>query len=154
MHPYPHTYIVSASGRMTGSVLVCSPQLPGLETAPPPEFDGPGGVWSPETLLCAAVADCFILTFRGGARAARMEWLNLECSVEGALERVEGQSRFTRFTTIAKLSLPAGADPEKARRLLEKAERGCLISNSLRASRALQAQILLESPRDRNPSAD
>ena len=62
MHPYPHQYRASATGKPAGAVTVTSPQLPDIETAPPPEFDGPGGVWSPESLLCAAVADCFILT--------------------------------------------------------------------------------------------
>lgn len=89
MHPYPHTYIVSAAAQSTGLVTVASSQLPDLQSAPPPEFDGPGGVWSPETLLCAAAADCFILTFRGLSRAARLEWLRLHCRVEGVLERVE-----------------------------------------------------------------
>lgn len=93
MHAYPHVYRVSAVGAPAGSVVVSSPQLPNIETAPPPELDGPGGVWSPETLLCAAVADCLTLTFRGVSRAARMEWLELECRVEGVLERVDGISQ-------------------------------------------------------------
>lgn len=56
MHPYPHVYRVTARGNPAGSVAVWSSQLPDLETAPPPEFDGPGGVWSPEGVLCAAVS--------------------------------------------------------------------------------------------------
>ncbi len=117
-------------------------QLPTLETAAPPEFDGPGGVWSPETLLCASVADCFILTFRAVARAARFEWQRLECRVEGVLERVERVSQFTRYTTIARLTIPSGADVAKARVLLEQAEHGCLISNSLRGSRTLDSEVV------------
>jgi len=143
MHPYPHTYVASAAGKKVGTVVVASPQLPDIESAAPPEFDGPGGVWSPETLLCAAVADCFILTFRAVARAARFEWLNLECRVEGVLERVEGNSQFTRYTTFATLSVAAGTDETNARALLERAEHGCLIANSLRGARALEVQILV-----------
>jgi organic hydroperoxide reductase OsmC/OhrA len=77
MHPYPHRYRVTASAESAGRVTVGSPGLSSLETAPPPEFGGPDGLWSPETLLCAAVADCFILTFRAVARAARFEWQEL-----------------------------------------------------------------------------
>ena len=73
MHPFPHTYVASAAAKNVGLVTVASPQLPDLETAAPPEFDGPGGVWSPESLLCASLADCFILTFRSISRAARFE---------------------------------------------------------------------------------
>jgi organic hydroperoxide reductase OsmC/OhrA len=142
MHPYPHTYIASADSQATGLVAITSPQLPTLETASPPEFDGPGGVWSPETLLCASVADCFILTFRAVARAARFEWLRLECRVEGTLERVERLPQFTRYTTFAKLTVSAGTDGTKARELLERAEHSCLIANSLRGSRALETEVV------------
>jgi len=143
MHPYPHTYIVTATAENTGLVTVSATQLPNLETAPPPEFDGPGGVWSPESLLCASIADCFILTFRAVARAARFEWLHLECRTEGVLERVERVAQFTRYTTFAKLTVPPSADAAKARVLLEQAEHGCLISNSLRGSRALETEVVV-----------
>jgi organic hydroperoxide reductase OsmC/OhrA len=144
MHPYPHVYDVSASGQAGGPVKVTSVGLPDLETVPPPQFDGPGGAWSPETLLCAAVADCFILSFRAFARAARFDWSQLECRVEGTLERVERVAQFTAFRTSATLSVPPQADSAKARKLLEQAEQGCLISNSLRGARTLEAQVLVQ----------
>lgn len=142
MHPYPHRYIASAQARAVGSVVTSAPGLPPIETAPPPEFDGPTGFWSPETLLTAAVADCFILTFRAVARAARFEWITLACQAEGTLERLEGQSRFTRFATTARLTVPPDADMTRARGLLEQAEHGCLIANSLRAERALSTEVI------------
>jgi organic hydroperoxide reductase OsmC/OhrA len=142
LHPYPHVYRVSAAGTAAGTVKVSSPQLPDLATAPPPEFDGPGGFWSPENLLCAAIADCFILTFRGVSRAARFEWLNLDCRVEGTLERAEGESRFTRYMTFATLTVSEGSDVAKARGLLERAEHSCLVSNSLRGARTLELEVV------------
>jgi len=146
MHPYPHTYVAAASAEAAGLVAVASSQLPPLATAAPPEFDGPGGVWSPETLLCAALADCFILTFRALSRAAKLDWHHIECRVEGVLERIERTAQFTRFATIAVLTVPAGTEVEAARRTLERAEQGCLIANSLRGTRTLEAQVIVESP--------
>jgi len=146
MHPYPHTYVASATAESTGLVTLGSPGLPVFETAAPPQFDGPGGVWSPETLLCASIADCFILTFRAVARATRLEWRHLECRVEGVLARVGQEPRFTHYTTFAKLTVPAAAHAAKARELLEQAERGCLIANSLRGTRVLEAQVIAEYP--------
>lgn len=142
MHPYPHTYRVSATGEQSGSVALASPALADLQSAPPVEFDGPGNLWSPETLLCAAVADCFILTFRAVSRAARFEWVKLECRVEGTLDRVERVAQFTQFTNYVTLSVADAADEAKARELLERAEHACLISNSLRAVRKLEIDIL------------
>jgi organic hydroperoxide reductase OsmC/OhrA len=142
MKPYPHHYAASASARAIGSVAVSAPGLPGIETAPPPEFDGPPGTWSPEVLLCAAVADCFILTFRAIARAAHFNWVALDCRVEGVLEPIGNVTQFSRFATAARLTLPAGGDADKARLLLGRAERGCLIGNSLRGERALAIEVL------------
>jgi organic hydroperoxide reductase OsmC/OhrA len=61
--------------------------------------------------------------------------------VEGVLERIDGVSQFARYTTRAVLTVPNGADEALARKLLEKAEHGCLIANSLRGARALQVEI-------------
>jgi organic hydroperoxide reductase OsmC/OhrA len=93
--------------------------------------------------LCASVADCFILTFRAVSRAARLEWQRIECRVEGTLDRIERASQFTHFTTFATLAVPAATDLAKAREMLERAEHGCLIANSLRGLRTLEAQVIV-----------
>ena len=93
-------------------------------------------------MLCAALADCFVLTFRAISRASKFEWINLDCEVEGTLERSDGASRFTRYVTRASLRVPAGTDAAKARQLLEKAEHACLVSNSVNGARELQTEVI------------
>lgn len=143
MKPYPHIYGASAHGTAEGVVSVSSEGLPALDTTPPPEFGGPPGYWSPETLLTAAVADCFVLSFRGVARAAGFKWQKLDCEVEATLERVEGVTRFSRFLTRASLVIPAGADEAKAGQLLERAARICLVANSLHGEQLLEASVVV-----------
>jgi organic hydroperoxide reductase OsmC/OhrA len=58
------------------------------------------------------------------------------------LDRVEGKMRFTRFDTHAKLHVAAGADVERAKKLLEKAESSCLVSNSLNSERHLTMEVV------------
>ena len=89
MQELPHRYNVGAAAGPEGPVELSSPGVPDLASAPPAEFGGPGDKWSPETLLVAAVADCFILTFKAIARASRFDWSNLSCQVEGVLDREE-----------------------------------------------------------------
>src|SRR3954467_118195 len=101
MHPYPHRYRVAGTAESEGDVLLTTDRADTLPSAPPLEFDGPGDRWSPESLLVAAVADCFVLTFRGVARGARVSWSRLECVVVGTLERVESVTQFTRFEVDA-----------------------------------------------------
>jgi organic hydroperoxide reductase OsmC/OhrA len=143
MHPYPHLYTVQASASPTGDVPVSSTGLPSLTTAPPAEFDGPGDRWSPETLLVAAVVDCFLLSFRGVARANKFAWDSLECSVDGKLDKVEGKTHFTQYVLRATLRVPAGTDEAKARQLLTRAEQVCLISNSLVGQRSLESTVVI-----------
>ena len=145
MKPYPHTYQAKAHGSATGVVPVSSLGLPDINTAPPVEFDGPGDLWSPESLLVAAIADCFILTFRSVSRAAAFTWTALDCQVDGILERVSGTSRFTQFTTTAILTVPTGADHVKAKELLERSEKVCLVANSLLGRRTIEVRVNQEN---------
>jgi len=112
-------------------------------SAPPALFGGPGDQWSPEHLLVASVADCFILTFRAVAKASKLDWDHLEAAAEGVLERVERVTRFTTITISATLTVPAATDVDKARRLLEKAEGACLITSSLSAEVHLEAEVIV-----------
>ena len=146
MEPFPHRYRVKGRGRVTGDVELSAEGLTTLRSASPAEFGGPGDRWSPETLLAAAVADCFVLTFRAIAAIARLPWISLRCEVVGTLDRIEKVTQFTSFTVRARLQVPEDGREDQAQRLLEKAERGCLITNSLKAATHLEAQIDVATP--------
>ncbi len=141
MKNYPHRYSVTANAVEQDSVTLSADGLPDILSMPPIEFDGPGDQWSPESLLVAAVADCFILTFRAISRASKLSWQNLECTADGILEKIETQTRFTEFVVHATLWIPNAGDKDKAQRLLEKAEKVCLITNSLNAVIILDAKV-------------
>lgn len=142
MQDLPHHYAVSAAGEPQGDVLLATEGVADLPSAPPVEFGGPGGRWSPESLLVAAVADCFVLSFRAIATASKLPWTHLHCAVNGTLDRAEGKTRFTAFKLHVKLVTPQGVDADKAVRLLEKAESICLITNSLSAQTHLTTEVV------------
>ena len=133
MDAFPHHYRVSGKATTDSHVALKGENLPEIITAPPAEFGGPGDQWSPEALLVGAVSDCFILTFRAIARASKLEWLDLECTATGVLDRVERVTQFTALDIEATLHVPEGTDVEKAEKLLHKAEAACLITASLKA---------------------
>lgn len=141
MKDYPHHYRVTGTTSHDSNVTLIGDNLPRLESAPPKEFDGPGDKWSPESLLVAAVADCFLLSFKGIARASRFEWNSLECQVVGILDRRENITRFVEFRLKVKLRVRPGTKHETANRLLEKAERSCLVTNSLSSDIHLETEI-------------
>jgi organic hydroperoxide reductase OsmC/OhrA len=143
MQEFPHRYVVTASGATDGEVGLTSPGVPPLATASPAEFGGPGDRWSPETLLVASVADCFVLTFRAVARAMKVQWQTLACETDGTLDRVERTMQFTAFGIKATLTVLPGTDVAHAHRALEKAEHACLITNSLKAPVHLETKVLI-----------
>ena len=144
MQPFPHHYEVRAAAAVTGDVMLGGMKLPPLASGAPAEFGGAGDRWSPETLLVAAVADCFVLTFRARAMMAKLPWTSLACDVVGTLDRVDNVTRFTEFHLRARLQVPDGTTEAQAQRVIEKAEEACLVANSLNAIVHLEGTVEVE----------
>ena len=141
MIPFPHHYIVNAEATAAGPIATGAPALDRLQVDAPVEFGGPGDRWSPENLLVAAVADCFVLTFRAVAQASHLPWTRVECDLSGTVDRVDRAPQFTHFALHARLEVPEGGDTALALRALDKAHRGCLVANSLKAAIDLEPEV-------------
>ncbi len=126
MKPFPHSYAVTVEAKSETAATISSKDLATLSSAPPTEFDGPGNLWSPETLLVAAAADCFVLTFKAIAATAKLKWTKIHCDGSGVLDRAEGSVHFTKMLLRVRLDVPAGTDKERAQILLKKAEKESL----------------------------
>ena len=137
----PHDYQASATAKTDGNVLLAVSHAAEIASHAPSEFGGPGDQWSPEDLLVAAVADCFVLSFRAIAAMSKFEWNDLRCEASGVLDKVERDIQFTRFQLKATLDIPDGGDSGRAQRLLEKAEATCFVTNSLKAETHLETEI-------------
>lgn len=116
---------------------------PAISFSAPPEFKGQAGVWTPEHFLTSAVATCFLNTFQAIAEFSKFEAQGLEVSVEGQVEKAEGGFRFTHIFVRPLLTLNAESDRERGMRLLEKAERACLVSRSLQSEIHLEPKIVV-----------
>jgi peroxiredoxin-like protein len=128
----PHEYRVTANweGGRRGKVSA-EGIAPTIQFSTPPEFKGDPGYWTPEHLLVAAVASCYIATLYALANLAKMEFLGLELLVEGKLGKPEGKLRFTEIVLKPTLNITQHRDRDLANRLLAKAHEGCLIARSL-----------------------
>jgi organic hydroperoxide reductase OsmC/OhrA len=115
MKPLPHSYHVSIASGPGPYAALESAGVTELAAAPPLEFDGPGDAWSPEQLVVGAVASCFVHTFRGVARASKID------------------------VTSRTVERP------RVERALEKAKHACLVSASLVAPVRLEPEIVFAS---------
>jgi len=117
-----------------------------INFAAPPEFGGEPGLWTPEHLLLASVSTCYVATLRAVAEASKLEFHSLELAVEGTIEKQEGGFRFTRIILHPLVSIENEEDRERMGRMLEKAERVCLISRSLACPIVLDSKIVVAEP--------
>jgi peroxiredoxin-like protein len=119
-----------------------APVLPQLEVDAPPEFKGHDGVWTPEHLFVASVNSCFMTTFLAIAENSKLDFVSFKADAEGKLEKLEGQGFvMTEITLHPQLLISHARDAERAGRILEKAERACLISNSIKTETKLEPEI-------------
>jgi organic hydroperoxide reductase OsmC/OhrA len=137
MLPLPHQY--QAKAKSKGSyVEVSSLGLPSIETSAPADFGGPEDFWSPETLFVGAISDCFILTFKAIARATKLDWVDVQCDVDGTLDKLGKGMEFTHFKISGKVILGPDQSEETALKLLKSSESSCLITRSLKAEIAFE----------------
>lgn len=121
-------------------VIACEGK-PDVQVATPPEFKGHEGIWSPEDLFVASANICLMTTFLAVAERAGLAFSTYESAAEGRLELVEGKFQFTTIAIRPIITLKSGDDADKAKELIEKAERNCLISNSMKANVTLEPVI-------------
>ena len=143
MQDLPHHYVASASTLAGEHITVRGSDLPEIISDASVQFGGPGGRWSPEELMMAAVADSFILTFRGMAAASELQWDSIECSADGTLELIDTATTFTTITVSARLTVGADTDVAEAETLLHESEKACLITNSITAGTQLDTEIVV-----------
>ena len=142
MKPLPHTYRAQLSGGSEAYAVVSVAGVPDLRSAAPADFDGPGDAWSPEHLLMAAVETCFLFTLQSVARASKLEFTSVHLEGEGTVDRKDGATRFTEIVLRPRLTLPAGGDRDRAKRVLEKSEKACLVSASLSTPIRVEPEIV------------
>ncbi|MGZ3861925.1 MAG: OsmC family protein [Bacteroidia bacterium] len=123
--------------------MMSSPDLKlQFEVATPPQFPkGIEGIWSPEHLLTAAVGSCFMTTFLAIAENSKLDFSGFSCEATGKLEQVEGKLLISEVLLHPTLTIINASEKEKAMRVLQKSEAGCLISNSIKAKISMYPEI-------------
>lgn len=105
-----------------------------VEVATPPEFaKGMAGIWSPEHLLVAAVNSCLMTTFLAIADNFNLDFVSFTSHGTGKLAIVEGKYMISEITLTPEVVIPEESTREKAEKVLQKAEKACLISHSVKS---------------------
>ncbi|MFC2175589.1 OsmC family protein [Bacteroidota bacterium] len=142
-----HLYNVALTWKEGRVGVLSSPELPTkIEVATPPEFDkGVPGIWSPEHLFTASVLSCYMTTFLAISEYSKLEFSDFNCSAEGVLSQEEGKFKMTEITLKPVLVIEDEAKRDRALRVLDKAEKACLITNSINTVVHLDATVEISS---------
>jgi peroxiredoxin-like protein len=141
-----HKYEVRAKSTRPRAGVVASDVIPQpIIFSAPPEFSGESRVWTPEHFFVAALVSCFVATFSGMSELSKFNYVSLEVEAEGTLERDAGGWKFSAVRLSPALKIARDEDRERGARLLEKAERSCLIARSITAHVKVDATIKVVS---------
>lgn len=121
------------TGHHTGMLNAEETPTP-ITVATPVEFGGEGNEWSPETLLLASVNSCFMSTFLVFAKKFGVNYAGISCRTTGEVEMVDGHFEFTTIDVFPRIQLGSADMEEKVKLALEKTEKYCLVSNSLKSA--------------------
>lgn len=117
-----------------------------ITTAIPPPFkNGLDGYWSAEHLFLASIVSCFTQTFQHLAELSELPFDSLSCSISGDVEMIDGVFSFHKVWLFPTLILPLETYRLKAELDLEKAERQCIIIDSIKTKLVIETKILINT---------
>lgn len=120
------------------------PSMPKIEVATPPEFPkGVPNTWSPEHLYVASANICLMTTFLAIAENSKLDFKSFECDGKGKLEKVDGRFMISEIVLKPKVIVNEEKDIERAERILEKSEKHCLISSSIKTEVKLEMEVVV-----------
>lgn len=141
-----HHYKINVKWNEGRIGTLSSDSFPQIMVATPPEFlKGVAGVWSPEHLFVSSVAICLMTTFLAIAENSSLAFKSFNCEADGKLEKVEGKLMISEIELRPEVEVTEEKFIEKAERIIEKSEKACLISNSIKTKIILKPSILVNS---------
>jgi peroxiredoxin-like protein len=139
--PYLYETEIQWTGERKGNLN--APGLNSIQVAAPPEFRGHAGMWTPEHFFVASINTCFMTTFLAIAELSKLDFISFACRAVGKLDKTEG-ARYLMTEAVLKprVVIRHSKDLKRTAHILEKAEKNCLISNSLKTKVTLEPESI------------
>ena len=100
--------------------------------------------WTDEHLFVASVSSCLMSAFLLVAENSKLAFISFESSAIGAIERVAGKFTVTEIVLKPTLVLASAQKESKAKRVLERSEKACAISNSASTKITIEPNIIIQ----------
>lgn len=109
----------------------------------PPEMDGPGVGTNPDEMLLGAAATCYVITLAAMIERTKLPLQEMSLDSEGIVDVTNGVITYKKIIHKPKVILQedsSEADHKKLEKLVEKAEKSCMISRALRGNVEIELQ--------------
>jgi len=109
----------------------------------PPEMDGPGVGTNPDEMLLGAAATCYVITLAAMIERTKLPLQEMSLDSEGIVDVTNGVITYKKIIHKPKVILQedsSEADHKKLEKLVEKAEKSCMVSRALRGNVAIELQ--------------
>lgn len=141
-----HSYATSVKYSEMRKGVLSSEGFPSFEIATPAQFPGGHeGIWSPEHLFVASAEICLMTTFLAIAEKSRLEFIEYSSEAVGTLEKTAEGMLMTKIVIKPKVVIQDETKKERTLLLLEKAEKYCLISNSMKTEVTIEPVVVVDS---------
>ncbi len=145
MCAFPITFHVQSQGlfgveeKWTNSLVDkdCTP----LEMAIPPEFEGPGGTYSPEDLYALSLMNCYLATFKYIAQKSKLAFDSIYGDAILYVDKGNAIAPWMEKIEI-RITLKGVIQKERALGLMEKTKGHCMILNSVKTNIHYNFEVL------------
>lgn len=113
----------------------------------PPEMEGPGVGTNPDEMLLGAAATCYIITLAAMIERANLPLKEMALESEGIVDVTNGVFTYKKIIhrpTVALTNNASEKDYTLLRKLVQKAEKNCMISRAIQGNveLALEEKII------------
>jgi len=137
-----HTYTTTVTWEKDRIGNLSSPTLPDIKVSTPPEFQkGVPNIWSPEHLFVASANICLMTTFLAIAENSKFDFKSFTSEATGKLEKVDDIFMISEIELNPVVTISDESKKERAIRIIEKSEKMCLISNSMKSKMILTPKV-------------
>lgn len=112
----------------------------------PPEMDGPGIGTNPDEMLLGAAATCYIITLAAMIERAELPLEKMALESEGIVDVTNGIFTYKKIIhrpTVSLENSATEADQRKLVKLVDKAEKSCMISRAIKGNVVVEVEAAL-----------
>jgi organic hydroperoxide reductase OsmC/OhrA len=113
-----------------------------IEASTSPAFGGDPHLLNPEQMLVAATLSCHLLAFLTICANSRIDALAYGGEAVGEMPAGLRPLRVTRIVVRPRITVAAGTDLARVRRIVDMAHRACIVSNSLTSEVVVEPEII------------